>query len=230
MRSEVLWVVLLPEFVAHPARNHPLEDVGSLSCKVVEERSGENVLPTSGGVGGAVRQTSTQPDCDLVFRGTRDDVTRRALQHRDVRCAFGHRGNQRDRSRAAADDDDAFAGIIKWPEDLLRFGDRAAVITHGGPLGRVTPVVVVLPGAVAAELGRKLDDFVVGAGYAIDSPASVLGGPRRAPHAMVVANRFVDVVLGGSIANVAEDRWTISHRLVVTPRTEAIAERVHVRV
>ncbi len=47
---------------------------------------------------------------------------------------------------------------------------------------------------------------------------------------MVVADRLVDAVLGGSLADVAEDRGAVGHRLVVTPRAEAIAERVHVGV
>src|SRR6185369_12462643 len=47
---------------------------------------------------------------------------------------------------------------------------------------------------------------------------------------MVVADEFVDVVFSGSRANVVEDRWTISHRLVIAPGTKAIPERVHIGV
>ena len=47
---------------------------------------------------------------------------------------------------------------------------------------------------------------------------------------MVVANRFVYAVLGGRLADVVEDGGPVGHGLVVTPRAEAIAERVHVGV
>src|SRR5262245_23531128 len=47
---------------------------------------------------------------------------------------------------------------------------------------------------------------------------------------MVVADRPGYVVLSGGIADVTEDRGTFGHRLVVTPGTKSIAERVHVGV
>ena len=47
---------------------------------------------------------------------------------------------------------------------------------------------------------------------------------------MVVADRLIDSVLGGSLADVFEDGGRVGHGLVFTPRTEAIAERVHVGV
>jgi len=47
---------------------------------------------------------------------------------------------------------------------------------------------------------------------------------------MAVTNRLVYVVLGGSLAYVTQYRRTVCHRLVVAPRPEAIAERVHVGI
>src|SRR5919205_1513407 len=47
---------------------------------------------------------------------------------------------------------------------------------------------------------------------------------------MVVADRLVNVVLGGSVTDVTENRRTIRHRFVVAPRPEAITERVHVGI
>src|SRR6185503_17275523 len=47
---------------------------------------------------------------------------------------------------------------------------------------------------------------------------------------MVVADRLVNVVLGGCVANVTENRRSICHRFVVTPRPEAVTERIHVGI
>ena len=47
---------------------------------------------------------------------------------------------------------------------------------------------------------------------------------------MVVTNRLVYVVRGGGLANVTQDRGPVCHRFVVTPRSKAIAERVHVGI
>ena len=47
---------------------------------------------------------------------------------------------------------------------------------------------------------------------------------------MVVSDQLVDVVLGGGVADVVEDRGTVSHRFCSTPRAETIAERVHIGV
>lgn len=47
---------------------------------------------------------------------------------------------------------------------------------------------------------------------------------------MVVADRSINAVLGGGVANVFEDGWAVGHRLCFTPGAEAIAECVHVGV
>src|ERR1051325_10607472 len=47
---------------------------------------------------------------------------------------------------------------------------------------------------------------------------------------MVVANRFVYFVLGGCLANVAQDCITVRDRPRIAPRSERIAERVHVGI
>src|ERR1043166_7052062 len=49
-------------------------------------------------------------------------------------------------------------------------------------------------------------------------------------HAMLVTDRLFDVELGGCLANVVEDRASIRNGFRITPRTERITERVHVRV
>ena len=47
---------------------------------------------------------------------------------------------------------------------------------------------------------------------------------------MVVADRLVYVVFLRRVPNVTEYRWTISHRLVITPRPEPIPKRVHIGI
>src|ERR1041384_7801998 len=47
---------------------------------------------------------------------------------------------------------------------------------------------------------------------------------------MVIADRLIDFVFGGRVADVAENRRSIGHCLVVTPGTKAIPKRVHIGV
>src|SRR5215213_4137021 len=47
---------------------------------------------------------------------------------------------------------------------------------------------------------------------------------------MVVADRFIYAELCSGFADVTQDRWSIGDSLGVTPRAEAITQRVHVGV
>ena len=60
-----------------------------------------------------------------VPAGQRDDVARRALEHRHVRRPLGHRGDERHRGRAAADHHDALAGVVEVLGPVLRVDDLA---------------------------------------------------------------------------------------------------------
>src|ERR1044072_484878 len=75
-RREVFRVVFLAEIFANSLRHHPLEKLRSLSRETVKERAGQHILPAREDICGAVRQTLTQPVCDLVFCRTRDHITR----------------------------------------------------------------------------------------------------------------------------------------------------------
>ena len=167
----------LAELVAHASRHHPLENFGPLSREVVEERSGKHVLPARQHVCGAVRQTSAEPVRDLVLCGTRDDVARRALEHRDVRRALGHRGDERDGRRATADDDDALACVVEILGPLLRVHDRSAEARDAGPLRRVAALVVVVAGAEIEEVAGELDHRFVWPGLGLHGPARVVRRP-----------------------------------------------------
>src|SRR5215217_5737203 len=161
-------VVFLSEIFSNSLRHHPLEKLRPLSRETVKERRRKDILPAREDICGAVRQTSTQPVCDLVFCGTRDNITRRALKHRDVRRALGHRGDERDRSSAAADNHDALACVIEIFRPLLRMYDRSAETCDAGPVRRVTTRVVVVAGAEIEEVASELDWSFVCSGFDVD--------------------------------------------------------------
>src|SRR6185369_14708692 len=225
---EMFRVVFLAEIFANSLRYHPLEKLRSLPRETVKERASENILPARKDIRGAIRQTSTQPVCDLVFGGTRDNITRGALKHRHVRRALSHRRDERDRSSAAADNDNALARVVEIFRPLLRVYDRSAEARDAGPVRCVTARVVVVAGAEIDEVTSDLDRCVVCSGFNVDSPARISRRPRSTTHTMVVADCFIYIVLGCRLANVAQDCGTVGDRFGVTPWAEAIAERVHV--
>ena len=100
--------------------------------------------------------------CDLVFCGTRDDVARRALKHRDVRRAFGHRGHECDSRRSAADYHDALACVVEILGPLLRMHNRPAKSFDTWPLRSVTALVVVVTSAEIEKVAGELDQRFVG--------------------------------------------------------------------
>src|SRR5262249_35452557 len=150
----------------------------------VEERSGEYVFPTSRSVRGAVRQDASKKNSDLVFGRTRHDVTRRTLEHRDVRRTFGHCRDQRDRRRPAADDHDALARVVEILGPLLRVNNPPAKPRDAGPLWGVSAVVIVVTGAEIKEVAGELDDLFLAPDLDLHHPPRLLRRPRRAPHAM----------------------------------------------
>ena len=76
--------------------------------------------PSRGSSGAAASAIGSRP-------GQRDDVARRALQHRHVRgAASAIAGHERHRGRAAADDDHPLAGVVEVLGPVLRVHDLAA--------------------------------------------------------------------------------------------------------
>ena len=84
-------------------------------------------------------------------RRPRDDVGRRALQHRHMRRRRGERGHERHRGRAAADDDDALAGDVEVFGPELRVDERPAEVGLAGELGAMAFVVAVVAAADVEE-------------------------------------------------------------------------------
>jgi hypothetical protein len=63
------------------------------------------------------------------------------------------------------------------------------------------------------------------------SPSLVrVARPRRAHHAMAVADLAIDAVLARGVLDVLEDGGTVGDGLGAVPRAEREAERVHVRI
>ncbi len=143
-------------------------------------------------------------------------------------CAFRHRRDERNGRGAATNYHDALASIVEIFGPLLRVDHCSAKSRDTGPLRRVSIFVVVIAGTEVEEVASELDHCFVGLG--LDGPACVVRRPRGTPHAMVVADRLVNVVLGSGFTNVTENRRTSRHRFVVAPRPEAITERVHVGI
>ena len=71
-------------------------------------------------------------------------VSRRSLEHGDMRALPGHGRDQCGRCRARANDGDAFAGEIQvlWP--VLRVNHLSLELVHARPCGRIAVAVAVV--------------------------------------------------------------------------------------
>src|SRR5215216_5996634 len=153
----MLRIVFLPQPAAHSSRHHPFEKFRSLSRETVEESPEQHILPTRQRIRGAVGQKSPQPVRHVVLCGTRDNITRRALKHCDVRRTLGQCGDERNGSGAAADNYDAFARMVEVFRPLLRVHYRPAESRNAGPLRRISALVVVIARAEINEVTSELD-------------------------------------------------------------------------
>ena len=94
-----------------------------------------------------------------------------------MRSVFGHRGDERDGCRPAADDHDALACVVEIFGPLLRVHYRSAEPLDAGPLRRVTALVIVVAGAEIEEVAGELDHCFVGSSLGFDCPARVVRRP-----------------------------------------------------
>ena len=150
-----------------------------------------------------------------------------------VTCAacLGERRDERHRRRAAADHDDALAGVVEVGRPLLRVHDACRGTARGREVRRVAGVVVVVARAArrgsctsscAARPSTRRARRPSSARRRVDQRARSTWWPNRICRSMPYA-------LGG-LADVREDRRAVGDRLVARPRPEREAERVHVRV
>ena len=137
------------------------------------------------------------------WRGQREDVARRALEHRHVRGALGHRGHERHRGRAAADHDDALARVVEVLGPELRMDDLAGEALGALELRREALVVAVVAAAQVEEVAGQAHGLARVGALGLDRPARVARRPRGAHHAMAEADLALDVVLARRLPDVS---------------------------
>ena len=94
----------------------------SWKTSVVDQRRSSSARSRYASSRGSTRRSRSASGS---LAGQRDDVARRALQHRHVRGRLRHRRDERDRRGAAADHDDALARVVEVLGPVLRVHDRA---------------------------------------------------------------------------------------------------------
>ena len=113
---------------------------------------------------------------------------------------------------------------------LLRMHDAARETLGARELRRVAFGVVVVAAAHEQEVAREAHRLALRPALRCHGPARVLRRPRSALHAMPEADALVDAVRLRGVLQVFENRRPVGDRLRVRPRTERVAERVHVRI
>ena len=200
------------------------------TAELEAEHRAQHVLPAHDRIGRARREPAAQRIGDRVLRRQRDDVARRALQHRDVRRGLGHRGDERDGGRAAADHHDLLAGVVDVIGPLLWMHDLSGEALGALEVRRVALVVAVVAAAHQQEAAGQVHGLFGVAAPRLHGPSGIGGGPLGAHDAVVKADLPIDTVLAGRLAYVVEDRRPVGDRLRLRPRLEGVAERVHVGV
>jgi len=95
---------------------------------------------------------------------------------------------------------------------------------------RVTVVVAVVARARQQEAARHPDRLARLAPVDVEGPAAIRRRPLGRDHPLVEAHPLGDPVVARRIPDVAEDRRPVGDRAAVLPRTEGVAERVHVGI
>ncbi len=210
--------VALGQLAQHAAAQQRAHQLRPALAELVDQRRDRDVLPARDRVRPAVAQHPPQAVRDRVLGRDREDVGRRALQHRDVGRLVGQRRHERHRGRAAADHQHALAYVVKVLGPELRVHELALEALEIRPVRPVPLVVAVVAAAhvqeVAGDIGTALDR---------DRPARVGGRPRGARHAVAEAHPLVDPRLARGVAHVVEDRRAVGDRLRRRPRPEPVA-------
>jgi hypothetical protein len=170
-----------------------------------------------------------EPVGDRVLRRQRQHVARRALKHRHVRRAAGHRGQNRDGGRAAPDDHDPLAGVVEVRRPELRVHDGAGELLDALELRREALLVVEIARADEQEAGCQLDGLAVVAPRR-HRPARCLRRPARGADVVAEADMALEVVLGDRLVQVVEDQVAGRDRAVRRPWLERVPEREEVGV
>jgi len=221
-------IVVGAEMPAHHVDQLALDLGGVLARHPVEQHAQRDVLQPHQAVGELGRQHVAQHVGDGVLRGPADDIGRRALQHRHMRGIAGDFGNQRHRSRTAADDDDLLARVVEVFGPELRVDDLPLEIGEPRKIGGIALGVAVIAAAHIEEIAGQFGGRAVRLGG--HSPARVGARPACRLDLVAKADVALDIMLGGGFADIAANARAVGDRLGFLPRTEAIAQRVHVGV
>ncbi len=147
-----------------------------------------------------------------------------------MRGLFRHRGKQRDRRCAAADDHDPLACVIEVLRPVLRMHDLATERLGAGELRREPRVVVVVARATKDPSRTDLASRSGVGVFDVDRPPRGVRRPGGRHHPMPVPDQRSKIVLVDRLVEVIEDSRGVGDCLSVGPGLEVVAEGVQVRV
>ena len=140
------------------------------------------------------------------------------------------RRRQRHRCCTAPNQHNALSGIIEVVGPVLGVNDPSLKTFDPRPVWRVALIIVVVAGTHKEEGAGEPDRRSIRHTHSIHAPTRIDGRPGSAENAMPEMDLSIDPVFTRRLLNVAQDRWTVRHRLQPAPGTKTIAKRMHIRV
>ena len=141
-----------------------------------------------------------------------------------------HRRDEGDGRGAAADHDDALAGVVVALRPVLGMDDVAAEALAPLEVRGEALVVAVVARARVEEAAGDADGLARVGALDVDQPGAGLAGELGADRAVPVADHRVDSVFRRGLLDVRADRGPVGDRLGLLPGPEPVAEGEHVRV
>ena len=138
--------VTLRQRVFCSAQNHSLGAVGIAAAEPEEIHAEKHVAPACD-VPRELRRNLAQKLCERIVARTRHHVSRRALQHRDMRRVLRHFRHQRHGGGTGADHDDALVFIVDVGRPFLRMDHLPFKILRARKGRRISVLVVVIAAA-----------------------------------------------------------------------------------
>lgn len=187
-----------------------------------------DIHAASEGVPAAWSEHADQRVGEGVASRHRQHVARGALQHRHL-GALGERGHQRDRRRAAADDDDAPADVVEVVRPALRVHERSREVVLSLEARREALLVVVVAGRAEDPPGGQALPLAGAGALDLQGPPGVLAAPRHPDHAVPEPDVVAQPALPHCVMQIGQDGVAGGDR-VTGPRLELVAEREQVGV
>src|SRR5688500_256384 len=116
-----------------------------------------------------------------------------------MRRPLGHRRNKSNGGSAAADYYYLLAFVVERFRPLLRVDNLPAKQLVAKARWAVTSLVVVVTSAEEEEAAGETQDEFLGLDLGFYGPDRVCGGPRGVPHAVAIADFFVNPELRGRL-------------------------------